>query len=150
MTVSDSRMAHLGYKFIITFISHLPNRARIASVIYALYVCYSLYGVNTYGGTVRRLYRTRPRDSIPQCEHFCPVRCPIPRPIRENQVQFSRIHCNSERNPGSTADMYIRTRDCNSGIPNPGIPDLFLNPEIPGLEPSNPGISGLTTSYISM
>jgi hypothetical protein len=37
------------------------------------------------------------------------------------------------------------TRDCN-----PGIRDLFLNPEIPGLDGSNPGISGLTTSYISI
>jgi hypothetical protein len=37
-----------------------------------------------------------------------------------------------------------------NAIPESRIPDLFLNPEIPGLEPSNPGISGLTTSYIFM
>jgi hypothetical protein len=33
-----------------------------------------------------------------------------------------------------------RTRDCNPGIPNTGIPDLFINPEIPGLGGPNPGI----------
>jgi hypothetical protein len=33
------------------------------------------------------------------------------------------------------------------GIPNPG---LFLNPEMSGLDGSNPGISGLTTSYFSI
>jgi len=31
-------------------------------------------------------------------------------------------------------------RDCNSGIPNRGIPVNFANPEIPGLSTRNPGI----------
>jgi hypothetical protein len=44
----------------------------------------------------------------------------------------------------------LTARDSNPGIPNPRIPGIFLNPEIPGLGGSNPGISGLEISYISI
>jgi len=42
--------------------------------------------------------------------------------------------------PAGSGRIYagVEIRDCN-----PGIPDLFINPEIPGLGGPNPGISGL-------
>ena len=40
------------------------------------------------------------------------------------------------------------SRDCNPGIPYPGIPVHFSNPEIPGLSWLNPGISGLKKNVL--
>jgi len=39
--------------------------------------------------------------------------------------------------------LFVSTRDCNPGIPNPGIPTEFSNTVIPGLVASNPGIYGI-------
>ena len=42
----------------------------------------------------------------------------------------------------------LLVRDCNPGIPYPGIPVHFANPEIPGLSWLNPGISGLKKNVL--
>jgi len=39
--------------------------------------------------------------------------------------------------------MCSRGRDCNPGMPNPGIPAVFVNPESRDRQRLNPGISGL-------
>jgi hypothetical protein len=54
------------------------------------------------------------------------------------------------RTPKDCEMSFDSYSDSNPRIPNLGIPDFFLNPEILGLDGSNPGISGLTISYISM
>jgi len=50
---------------------------------------------------------------------------------------------------GSATDPAV-ARDCNPGIPNPGIPDVFLNPEFRDWQSSNPGISGLKKIVFSV
>jgi len=44
----------------------------------------------------------------------------------------------------------VLARDCNPGIPNPGIPDVFLNPESRDWQSPNPGILGLKKMYFSV
>ena len=44
---------------------------------------------------------------------------------------------------GDGGRSYVSARDSNPGIPNPGIPAHFLNPESQDWRCFNPGISGL-------
>ena len=44
----------------------------------------------------------------------------------------------------------LMIRDCNPGIPNPGIPDRFSIPKFRDYERPNPGISGLENSVLTL
>jgi len=82
------------------------------------------------------------------------IRCWLRLPARWRRCQSSLFtHCKehtdtcgvrtSRSSSLSSGPQTARTRDSNPGIPNPGIPDHFLNPESRDWRCFNPGISGL-------